>query len=289
MERRASPGDGLTNANWYAAQTGSGFFDVSGPLGTPGSANVFDATPPVISSVTPTDGKLLPTGSGVTVSYAYTDETAMSANPTRTFKLEKNDGAGNYSDVTAASVASSGANAATATYTLTGVTSGAYRATFTVRDATGNQTQKISAFYVDAASLDVTPASLSMGPLSAGIPGQSGVMTVTLKTVGAPFAVTLGGSGGLSVGYDSIAAWNGSAGFGFGCSVSGSAGGSVCDGASTYAVTGGTLETQASNTPDPNGNLKTYTYSVRTKATTDSITSAGTYSGGLTIGIGLSY
>lgn len=92
MERQAIPGNGLTSSNWYTAQTGSGFFDVTGPLGTPRSANVFDAVAPTINSVTPADNTLSPAG-GMNIVYAYSDAIAMSATPAYTFKLEKNNGA----------------------------------------------------------------------------------------------------------------------------------------------------------------------------------------------------
>lgn len=41
------------------------------------------------------------------MAYDYSDDVLMQPNPVRTFKIEKNDGSGNYSDVTSASVASS--------------------------------------------------------------------------------------------------------------------------------------------------------------------------------------
>lgn len=287
MERKDTPGDGLSASNWYGAQTGSTFFDSAAPKGTPGSANVFDAAAPTISSATPADGALLPTGSGVTVSYAYSDDVFMSASPSRTFKLEKNDGSGNYSDVTAASVSSSGADASNATYSLGALASGGYRTTFTVRDAAGNSTQKISVFYVDAFSLDVSSGSVSLGTLDAGVTGVSAPLTVTVKTVGAPFSLVLSG-GTLSSGADSVVAWNGSAGYGFGCAPSGSAGASVCNG-SVRAATGSVLDSVASASPDTNGNLKTYVYAVTFSAKVDSITSAGEYSADHVLSASFSY
>lgn len=287
MERHVSPADGLADANWYSAQTGSGFFDAAGSKGTPGSPNVFDAAAPTISSVTPTDGRLAPTGN-LAVTYAYSDETAMDPNPVRTFLLEKNDGSGNYSDVTAALVASSGANAANASFTLSGASYGAYRATFSVRDAAGNQAQKISTFYVDQVSMDVSTGSLSVGTLQAGIPGQSSELTVTVSTVGAPFALTLGGSGSLSAGYDSIAGWDGSYGYAYECAVANQAGGSVCDG-TKRAITGATLEDASGNLPDVNGNLKTYTYRIRLDARVDALKSAGNYDASALVGITFGY
>lgn len=287
MERRDTPGDGLTASNWYGAQTGSGFFDTAVPKGTPGSANVFDAAAPTISSVTPADTALLPTGSGVTVTYSYSDDVLMSASPSRTFKLEKNDGSGNYSDVTAVSVSSSGADAAQATYSLNSLASGGYRTTFTVRDAAGNSTQKVSAFYVDAFSMDVSTGSVSLGTLQAGVTGTSTPLTVTVQTVGAPFVLSLSG-GGLSSGAESVGVWNGANGYGFGCTVSGSAGASVCD-ASVRAATGSVLESVSTASPDSNGNLKTYVYVVAFSANVDALTAAGNYSANHQVAVSVDY
>lgn len=76
-------------------------------MGTPGQANVFDATAPTVTSATPSDGTLLASGTGITVAYAYSDDVLMASSPARSFKLEKNDGSGNYSNVTATGVSSS--------------------------------------------------------------------------------------------------------------------------------------------------------------------------------------
>ncbi|MDQ1343898.1 MAG: hypothetical protein QG650_618, partial [Patescibacteria group bacterium] len=183
MERRNSPGDGLVAGNWYSAQTGSDFFDAAEPKGTPNSANVFDAAAPTIASVTPSESTLLSTGTGVTVSYAYSDDTLMDASPIRTFQLEKNDGSGNYSDVTAASVSSSGADASNANYVMNPLSVGAYRATFTVRDSAGNQAQKVSAFYVDSVSVLISGSGVSVGTLTAGNLAVSTPLTVTVTTL----------------------------------------------------------------------------------------------------------
>ena len=59
MERVSFPGDGLVGANWYSAVVSTGF-DNAAPKGTPGSANVFDSTAPVISSVNVADNTLFP-------------------------------------------------------------------------------------------------------------------------------------------------------------------------------------------------------------------------------------
>lgn len=61
QERLASIGDGTLDASWYTAQANSGSFTATGPLGTPNAANIFDATPPTVSS-SPTNAQLYATG-----------------------------------------------------------------------------------------------------------------------------------------------------------------------------------------------------------------------------------
>lgn len=144
---------------------------------------MFDATAPAFTSVSPADGKLFFSGSGISVSYGYSDDVLVSANPVRTFKVEKNDGSGNYSDVTALSVASSGADASSAVYALTPLARGAYRFTFSVSDAAGNSSQSVTAAYVDELSFEVSPSSADIGTLDVGSPVSSAPVVVTVKTV----------------------------------------------------------------------------------------------------------
>lgn len=106
MERRSNPGNGTLDPNWYTAQTGDAFFDVSGPRGTPKSANVFDSTPPTITSSTPSNDTLFPLGN-IVVSYNYSDSGGIAPSPVHIFKLEKNNGSGVFGDVTATSISSS--------------------------------------------------------------------------------------------------------------------------------------------------------------------------------------
>ncbi|MFB0965716.1 MAG: hypothetical protein QMC36_08795 [Patescibacteria group bacterium] len=167
-----------------------------------------------MSSITPADGTLLASGTGITVSYAYSDDVLMAASPNRTFKLEKNDGSGNFADITSGAVSSSGTDASQSHFALNPLQRGAYRATFSVYDSAGNQAQKVSSFYVDAFSFSVSSNSVNIGVLDSNAVTDSLPMTVTITTVGAPFSLTLSG-GSLSAGYDGIASWNGTSGYAF--------------------------------------------------------------------------
>lgn len=209
MERKANPGNGLTAGNWYTAQTGSGFFDSVGPLGTPGGANVFDATAPTITASSPADNALYPLGT-LSLTYSYTDNLSIAAAPAYTFKLEKNNGAGTFVDVTNASLTSSGVNGSNATFITNTLAYGHYRTTFTVDDAAGNTATRVSNFYVDAPSMTISAPTNSIGALQNGITTfGSTQVTVTVHTIGAGFTVALGGSGTMQAGTAQMAAWSG--------------------------------------------------------------------------------
>lgn len=100
---------------------------------------------------------------------------------------------------------------------------GQYRATFTISDSAGNNTQQISSFYVDAPSMSISTGSYAIGTLSPGSTTLgTGGMTVTIQTLGAGFRLSLGGSGTLDAGVSQIGGWNGTAGYGMDYATSGS-------------------------------------------------------------------
>lgn len=288
MERSASPGDGLQSSRWYSAKY-PGLFESASARGTPGQANVSDANAPTVTLGAPTDSSIIPVGTGVTVSYTYTDDILMTNNPTRTFLLEKNNGSGSFVDVTATYVSSSTGSSSAAAYTLSGLVSGAYRTTFTVQDAAGNPAQKIGFFYIDNPQLSVSNASLSIGTLPANtLVTSTGTLVITVKTVGTPFNLNLGGTGTLDAGYDQIPFWNGGDGFAFVCTPTGSATAANCT-ASLAAPNNALLQNVASPSPDPNGNLKTFTYTVSYSAKVNDTRSAGNYSVSQPVRISLTY
>lgn len=288
MERKPSVGDGLSPASWYTAQTGIGF-DSMGPLGTPGTANVFDATAPSIDSYAPANNTLYPAGN-IAMTYTYSDSGGISAVPAYLFLLEKNDGAGGYSDVTGSSLASSGTNASVATFTTSTLAYGQYRATFRIYDAAGNSSEQVSHFYVDAPSLTISSGSYNIGTLSAsGTVLGAGTMTVTFRSLGAGFRLSLGGSGTLSAGVSEIGAWNGTTGYGMDYAATGSGTSKAYDGILT-ALSGSVLENFATGSHvGGNGNLRTFIYTVKYGAKIDALQAAGIYVSDIPVNIELQY
>lgn len=146
----------------------------------------------------------------ITLNYTYTDAGGIAPTPTYTFLLEKNNGAGVYSDVTAASISSSGITASAASFTTNALAFGAYRATFTITDAAGNTTQDIVApFYVDNFQMTISTGAVDIGALSVGnLVTATDTVTVTIKTVGAGFNLSLGGDSTMQAGVTPLQTWN---------------------------------------------------------------------------------
>ncbi len=223
----------------------------------------------------------------MTVEYSHSDDVLMLESPSRSFVLEKNDGTGNYSDVTGVSVLSSTGNASATSYALQNLARGAYRATFGVSDAAGNASQTVSTFFVDALELDISTVSADFGSVNAGTLAESSTVTVTVKTVGAPFSLRIGGNGKLQSADDEIAAWDGFLGFGYACESSPSSLG-TCD-SQTAPFGSGTVIHASAPSPDSNGNLKTFSYEIVFAARFDELTKAGSYVNSTEIGITASY
>ena len=289
MERRSTPGNGAQDASWYTAQTGGNFFDTVSPLGTPKSANIFDATAPTITSFSPVNNTLFPLGN-ITLSYNYSDSGGIAATPTHTFKLEKNNGAGVFSDVTATSLSSSGINASASNFLTNTLAYGNYRASFSINDAAGNTTQQISNFYVDAPTMTISTGSSAIGKLTTNtITFGTGEITITIHTIGAGFQLSLGGSGTLDAGLSQITAYNGTTGYGIDYASSGSGTLKSYNGTLT-AIPGTILENFATGSYiGGNGNLHTFIYTIKHGAKITATQAAGNYTTNTPVNLSLTY
>lgn len=142
------------------------------------------------------DNTLFPLGN-ISLVYDYSDNVAIDTT-SRTFTLEKWNGA-SWSGATVGNISSSEATLAQANYTSNTLAFGKYRSTFTISDTTGNTATQVSIFYVDAFELTVSTGSVNIGVLSPGsLTFAVPTVTVTIKTVGAGFNLSLGGSGTMN-------------------------------------------------------------------------------------------
>lgn len=120
---------------------------------------------------------------------------------------------------------------------------------------------------------------MSIGTLSTTVPVFSPSITVTIKTVGAGFHLSLGGSGTMNAGIPEIASWSGAQNKGFG--FTSAAGGSATVNISTLTSIGPTtLENIAFGTGNyigGNGVQNIYTYTIQYGAQIDALQAAGIY------------
>ena len=206
MERKSSPGDGLTAANWYAAEVNTNLANASS-LGTPKAANFFDSTPPVLASTLPANNSLLPSGS-IPLTYQYSDNLSVNSGSV-SLQLQRWNGS-SWVDTTATGiVASPTVTATSAKYRTNALSSGRYQATITIPDTMGNSTTSSSIFSVDGLTVTVSTGSLALGTLVVGSQSTTSDVTVTVQTLGSAFTLVLSGSGTMDAGIASIGSYNG--------------------------------------------------------------------------------
>lgn len=181
--------------------------------------------------------------------------------------------------MTAGSISSSGITASTASFTTNTLAYGHYRTTFSITDAAGNTTQQTNYFYVDQLEFIVSTGSTDIGTLSTLNQTFSPSVNVTVKTIGAGFNLSLGGSGTMSSGISELASWSGAQNKGLG--FTSTAGGSgITNIAVLTPINPTAIENIAFGTGNyigGNGIQKTYTYTIRYGAQIDSLQPSGAY------------
>lgn len=193
MERKYPAGDGTVANSWYTAQSSVGF-DAGNTLvrGTPGTANIFDAVSPTISSYSPQNNTLVSV-SPKQISLAYSDSGgSLIDTASDTLSLQKwngssfNDVTGTYINIGGKIITQTGA-----VYPMNPAPYGKYRATFNIADSAGNATQQIIDFTIDQISFTISGNTLDIGRLTAGnLDLGTDELVVTVTTVGAGFALS---------------------------------------------------------------------------------------------------
>jgi len=145
---------------------------------------------------------------------------------------------------------------------------------------------------VDAPSLTISTGSYTIGTLQSGnlLIGTPAV-TVTIQTIGAGFTLSLSGSSTIQAGISQIAAWSGTTanGFGFDYTTSGSATSKSYSGSLTK-IAPTVLDTIATGSYlGGNGNLRTYTYTIKYVAKINALQAAGVYNGNTNFNLQLQY
>jgi hypothetical protein len=282
MERKPFPGNGTDSANWYTGQART-LFDVATAQGTPGAVNAYDVVMPTVTAETANDNLFV--HGNFALKYAYSDTGGLANTPPATLLLEKNDGAGNYNALTGV-IVSSGATGTGARYTLSGLAPGRYRATFSVTDDAGNTAEQVTGFFVDAFSFSVDTNTLSLGNLANGSVSETTETTVTVRTVGAAFSLSLSGAS-MSGPTGGLGSWDGSSGFGYDRSESGS-GSTVNYSGTPSVIPNGVIASRATGT-DANGNMRTYVYRIKYLANPPVLQGAGLYTADTRFSVAVSY
>nr|MDD3720335.1 delta-60 repeat domain-containing protein [Candidatus Gracilibacteria bacterium] len=102
-----------------------------------------------------------------------------------------------------------------AIYPISSLPYGKYQANFTLKDLAGNTTNTGIIFYVDELEMIISTGSIDIGNISYDSKKFSPEVTVTIKTVGAPFQLYMSQSGQLEKGSNIFINWNGVEGYGY--------------------------------------------------------------------------
>ena len=179
---------------------------------------------------------------------------------------------------------SGAATSSTGNLTIAGLPFGKYRFDISVADTAGNtQTQSV-VYYIDAIDWSISSDTYDIGTLSPGpqIFG-TGEMTVTVRTVGAAFNLSMIGTSTLTRSAETINYWNGTLGWGYD-----QWNGSAYLGTIISTGTTGTLANQAASI-NTNGLKNTYTYRIKYGSKISAEQAAGLYNGSMKMDLVASY
>ncbi|MBW7954501.1 lamin tail domain-containing protein [Candidatus Gracilibacteria bacterium] len=254
LERLKNCGNGLSNICWYKAVGSEGFTNNS-YKGTPKSDNILDVINPEITTNI-VDNLILPIGN-YDLKYNYNDNIGVNTGSIN-FKLEKWDG----NDFVTNNLFTTGSvDLLKVNYILSGLNYGKYKATFSIKDTSGNTQNDVKIFYVDDFSFSLSTGSINLGELKQNqlIQAQDNVI-VTIKTLGAGFDFI------HNYQINELGDWDGNIGYG------------ACEGVSCNEIQNykskvfsQTKELQTS------GELKTYNYIIKYGGKIDNFKEAGNY------------
>jgi len=243
-----------------------------------------DSTEPMMTTFSPADNTLRPVWNFEAL-YEYTESTSWVRLNSIGFTLEKWNGIAAYGPDISWTNASTGSLTHTGSnYSITWLDFGKYRATFNVTDNIGNTKTQEHIIYIDEIEFLISTGSIDIGAIgeSATIFTSAWELTVTVKTLWAPFDVTMLPNTDLTLGLDTIPIWDTVTWFWYqeppysGTILSHSGG--VVIGSQTGAL-------------NTNGDKNTYEYKVRYSALLDVIENytAGSYTGSVDFGININY
>ena len=179
------------------------------------SINDLDEIPPTISSTNFASGALLP-GWNHDIIINYSDNGSGIDASTANISLYKWDEISAYGpDFSATGIIENSVSSSEVHYSTNNLSFGKYQYTFTVYDFAGNFSSETLEFYIDEPEFIISTPEIDLWDLSSLTNTFSDVVTVTVKTVWAPFDVTFTNTTSLTSIPNFLTPWNGSTGFWF--------------------------------------------------------------------------
>jgi len=173
-----------------------------------------DAIDPVISSFTPSSGALLPIWN-FELEYNFSDADSWIDTSSSNIYLQRWDGTTWWVDVAGTYVSLDGISPVDATYNVTGLPFGRYRVGFEIFDNAWNNTFILHELYVDEVEFIISAPEINIGTVFENNTTYTSddTLTITVRTVGAAFDVTMIQQTGMDNSGDIIPDWNGVRGF----------------------------------------------------------------------------
>jgi len=241
---------------------------------------VVDVNPPVINSTNFASGSILPGGNhDIIINYSDTDSGIDSASST--LELYKWDGVSSYgSNIAGWNISLNSASVSSASYSMNDLSFGRYQYRFTISDNNGNSVLYIHDFYIDEPEFLVGSGSIDIGTLSSLTNTFSETVTLTVRTVGAGFDISMNRSTPFTDGTEEIPSYDGTTGYGYQQT--------PYDWNILTIGTSENIATQATNI-NTNWFKNTYTFDIQIWALIDNQQIASDYIGDLDFTINLDY
>lgn len=175
-----------------------------------------DLINPSIDSFSPYSWALLPIWN-FDLEYTFSDADSGIDITSETVSLQKWDGATWGTDISGTYTSLEAISATWATYQITSLEYGRYRAWFAIQDNSWNTEIVLHEFYVDAIEFIISTPEVDIWNIALSSTGYTSAdtLTVTVRTVGAAFAVTMLQQTDLDNSGDIIPDWDGTTWFGY--------------------------------------------------------------------------
>lgn len=176
----------------------------------------WDVTPPTISAINYASGSLLP-GGNHNIVITYSDSESGINTGSDVMQLYKWNGTAWGADISATwlNLWWKTITSTSASYPTSNLSYGKYLYAFQISDNDGNSSSTGAVFYIDEPELIVSTGSIDIGNINNLIESFSDTVTITVRTVGAPFTITLDRTSPFTEGIENIPSWDGIEWYGY--------------------------------------------------------------------------